>query len=101
MDMADEMDVGRKLRQHAFAAVGAVASDEDVALGKPGGGQGNQLDGQLGASAMIGRSFGLLGFLGVLFLAFGESLPIAVKALSDRQGEDFGGRPKRMDDEDG
>ena len=33
MDMADEMHVGGKFGQHAFAAVGAVAADQDVASG--------------------------------------------------------------------
>ena len=83
MHVADEMDVGWELRQDALAALGAVAGDEDVALGKPGGGQGNQLDGQLRPRAMIGRRFGLLGFLAVLLLALGDPLPIAIEALGD------------------
>jgi len=101
MDMADEMDVRRKLRQDALAAVGAVARNEQVAFRKPRGGQGNQFDGQLGTRAMVGRSFSFLDFLITWFLlALGEPLTIAIEAFGDGQGEDFGGCPKRMNDDD-
>ena len=68
MDMADEVDVAGQVRQHALAAVGAVAGDEDVVVGKPGGDQGNQLDGQLGSGAMVG--IGAWPWSGALVLFF-------------------------------
>ena len=51
---------------------------------------------------MIGGSFGLLGFLcGAFFLfALGKPLAIAVEPFGNGQGENFGGRPKRMDNDD-
>ena len=35
MDMADEVDVGRQVREDALAAVGAVAGDDDLIVGEP------------------------------------------------------------------
>ena len=104
MDMADEMNVGGKVLQHALATVGAVAADQDVALRKPGGGQGNEFHGQLRPGAMIGGWFGLSGLArggrgGVggsyFLLALGQPLKILVQAFGDGQGENLGGGPTR------
>ena len=96
MDVTDEMNVVWQVRQNALATIGAVAGDDDGIAGKPGGGQVKQLDGQLRPGAMI--AFGL-GGLGVFLLALGQALAVAIEPHGDRQREDFGRRPKRMDDE--
>ena len=81
MDMADEVDVGRQLTRGCFAAVGAVTGDEDLIVGKPGGGQDNQFEGQFRPGAMIRIVLGLvlLGLLAVLLLPLGESLAVAIE----------------------
>ena len=86
------------MRQHALAAVGAVAGDEDLVVGKPGGDQGNQLDRKLGPGAMVGVGLGFAG-LGLVLFAFGEALPVAIQPHDDGQSEDFGGGPEGVDDE--
>lgn len=98
MDTADEMNVGGELRQDAVAAVGAVAADEDVIVWKPRGNQGDQLDGELRTSAMIGVGLGF-GGLGFALFTFGHALAIAIEPHGDRQSKDLGRRPPRMNDE--
>src|SRR5205823_7569911 len=83
--------------QDALAAVSAVAADEEVIVGKPGGNQGHQLEGQFGSGAMVGVGLALGGF-GFGFFAFGETLAVAIQPHGDRQGEDFGGGPERVSD---
>ena len=61
VDVADQIDVGRQVPQHALAAVGAVAADQDLPLGKPGGEQPDQLHGQFGPGAMVGDRAGPSG----------------------------------------
>ena len=79
MDMADEVNVGRQVRQDALAAVGAVAGDEDFVLGKPTGDQGNELDGQFGAGAMVRVPFRFAGF-GLVLFSLGKALAVAIQA---------------------
>ena len=62
MDMADEMDVGRQMREDALAAIGAVAGDDDLVVGEPLGDQFDQLQGEFGSRAMIRIVLGLGGF---------------------------------------
>jgi len=54
--------------------VSAVAADEEGIVGKPGGNQGNQLDGQFGTGAMVGDRPLRLAVFGFSFFAFGETL---------------------------
>ena len=57
MDVADQVNVGRQVGQDALAAIGAVAGNEDLIVGKPLGNQANQLQRQLRAAAMVGIWF--------------------------------------------
>src|SRR6478736_7464657 len=97
MDMADEVDVGGQVRQDALAAVGAISRDHDLVVGKPGGDQGNEFDGQLRAGAVVGGRFGS-NLLGLVFLAFGQALAVAIQAHGNGQGEDLGRGPEGVDD---
>ena len=94
--MADEVNVGRQMRENAFAPVGAVAGEDDLVVGIPLGHQLDEFEGQLGPSAMIG--IGLGGFAATL-LPLGESLSVAVQPHGDRQGEDFRRRPEGLHDD--
>ena len=48
---------------------------------------------------MVGVGLGLLGF-GLVLFPFRESLAVAVEPRRHGQGEDLGGSPERIDDED-
>ena len=96
MDVTDEVNVVGQVGEYAFATVGTVAGSDDGIVGKPSGGQVQQFDGQLRPRAMIAFGF---GGLGVFLLALGQSLAVAIEPHGDGQSEDFGRRPKRMDDE--
>ena len=98
MNVADEVNVGRQMRENALAPVGAVAGEDDLVVGIPLGNQLNEFEGQLGSSAMIGIRLGFGGFAPTL-LPFGKSLSIAVQPHGDRQGEDFRGCPERLHDD--
>ena len=67
MDMADEMNVGRQMRQDALTAVGAVAGDDDLVVGEPPGDQVDEFQGQFRSGAMIRIVLGLGGFLLAFF----------------------------------
>ena len=54
MDMADEVNVLGQVGQHALAAVGAIAGDDDGVVGEPGRRQFDEFDGQFRAGAMVG-----------------------------------------------
>ena len=43
--MADEVNVGRQVTEDALTAVGAVAGDDDLLVGEPGGHQVDQFQG--------------------------------------------------------
>ncbi len=111
MGVADQMHVGREFLQDAAAAVGAVARDHDLPLGKPRGEQREQFDQQFRPCAVIGvgrrparLAAGVVGTLALgaaFLLPFGESLPVLVEAEAQGQGEDLGRRPARHGDEEG
>ena len=96
MNVTDEVNVGRQMRENALASIGAVTGEDNLVVGVPLSHQLNEFEGQLGSSAMIGMGFG--GFAPP-FLPFGESLSIAVQPHRDRQGEDLRGRPPRLHDD--
>ena len=54
MNMADEVNVSRQMRENALASVGAVAGEDDLVVGVPLSHQLNEFEGQLRSSAMIG-----------------------------------------------
>ena len=91
-----EVNVGRQMRENALAPVGTVPREDDFVVRVPLGHQLDELESQLGSSAMIG--IGLGGFAPTL-LPLGESLSIAVQPHGDRQGEDFRGCPERLHDD--
>ena len=99
MDAADEVDVLGQVTEHALAAVGTIAGDDDEVVGEPGRRQFDEFQGQFRASAMVGIGLGFLG-LGLAFLPFGEPLMVAVEPGGHGQGEDLGGSPGRMDNDD-
>jgi len=66
------------VREHALAAVGAIAGDDEGVVGEPGRRQFDEFDGEFRAGAMVG--IGLLGALGVALLPFREPLAVAVEA---------------------
>ena len=69
MDVADEVNVLGQVGEHALAAVGAIAGDdEDLVVGEPGRRQFDEFDGQFRAGAMVGRS--ALGFLALAWPFF-------------------------------
>ena len=78
MNVADEVNIFGQVAQHALAAVGTIASDDDGVVGKPGRRQFDEFDGQFRARAMIGIDLGHFG-LGLALLAFRESLAIAIE----------------------
>ena len=89
MNVVDEVNVGRQMRENAFAPVGAVARENDLVVGVPLGHQLDELEGQLGSSAMIGIG---LGGSAPTLLSLGKSLSIAVQPLlTIEQGENFRG----------
>ena len=96
MDVADEVNVRRQMRQDALAPIGAVAGKEDLIVRIPLSHQVDELASQFRASAMIRIGFGT--FTPAL-LPLGEPLPIAVQTHGDRQGEHLGGCPKRVHDD--
>jgi hypothetical protein len=85
--------------EHALAAVGAIAGDDDGVVGKPSRRQVDEFGGQFRTGPMVGIGLGFLG-LGLALLPFGESLSIAVQPSGHGQREDFGGGRDRVDDED-
>jgi len=99
MDVADEVNIFGQVAEHALAAVGAIAGDNDGVVGKPGRRQFDEFDGPFRAGAMAGVNLGLFGF-GLALLPFREPLSVAVEPHGHGQGEDLGGCPERVDDED-
>lgn len=78
--------------QHALAPIGAVATDHELSLGKPGGEQLQHLAEQFGTCTMLG--------IGRRFLAFaslGQPLPVAIEPGQERQAPDLAGCPKSAD----
>jgi len=51
--MANEVNVGRQVREDALTSVGAVAGDHDLIVGEPLGHQDDEFQGQFRSSAMI------------------------------------------------
>ncbi len=78
MDVADEVHVVGQVAEHALAAVGAIAGDDDGVVGEPGRRQFDEFDGQFRASPVVGVGLGLGGF-GLALLPFREPLAIAVE----------------------
>ena len=99
MDTADEMNILGQLGEHALAAVGAVAGDDESVVGKPGRRQFDEFDGQFRPGAMVRIGLGGGGF-GPTLLSFRQPLAIAIEPRGDGEGEDLGGRPARMDNDD-
>src|SRR5262245_31846003 len=96
MNVANEMNIGRKKGEDAPAAVSAIAGEHDLVAGKPLRCQLDQFAGQFRSSTMVGiyfRSFASA------FFPFCETLSIAIEPHGNRQGEDFGGRPERLSDD--
>ena len=58
MDMADEVSIGRQVRQNTLAALGTVAADQDVIVGKPLGHKMDQFESQFRPCAMVWIVFG-------------------------------------------
>ena len=94
MNVADEVDVGGQVPQHALAAVGAVAADDELPVREPGGHHGQHLAEQLGPGAVVGVGRPLLALA-----ALGQPLAVAVQAAQDRQAPDLARRPEAADDQ--
>ena len=104
--MADEVNVGRQVREDALAAVGAVTGDDDLLVGEPLGHHDDEFQGQFRPGAMIRIVLGFGGFLLALFplrilFPLGQPLAVAVQAHGDGQGEDFGRCPDGEGDDQG
>src|SRR5271157_3156130 len=67
MDMADEVNVGRQVREDALTSVGAVTGDDDLIVGEPLSHHVDEVQSQLRPGAMIRILLGLGGFLLALF----------------------------------
>ena len=87
MDMADEVDVGGQVGQDALAAVGAVAGDEDLVVGKPGG------DREISSTASWGRVRWLGSGLGLVLALFFFPLVRPWRLRYSRVGDGQGRRP--------
>ena len=113
MDAADEMDIGGQVRQDASTAIGAVTEHDDLVIGEPPGRQVDEFQGQFRSGAMIGIALALavalawvrplafpgLGRFPLALLPLGEPLAVDVQPGGDGQGEDLGGRPEGVDDD--
>jgi len=60
MDVADEVDVLGQVGEHALAAIGAIAGDDEGVVGEPGRRQFDEFDGEFRAGAMVGIGLGFL-----------------------------------------
>ena len=57
MDVANEVNIGWKIREDALAAISAVASEHNLVVGEPFGCQLDEFACQFGSSAMVGIRF--------------------------------------------
>ena len=96
--MADEMNVGRQIREDALATVGAVTRENDLVVGVPLSHHIDKFAGQFRSGTMIGTGLGFGGSAAALF-PLPKSLSIAVEPHGNRQGEDFRGRPEWLHDD--
>ena len=55
--MANEVNIGWKIREDALAAINAVASEHNLVVGEPFGCQLDEFACQFGSSAMVGIRF--------------------------------------------
>ena len=101
MDVADQLHVGRQLLQHAGPAVGAVAADEQLSLGKPACHQGNQLHGQFRPGAVVGVPLRLLRLLpsSAFFFPLVRPWRLRYSRKAMRQAPDLGGSPEGTADD--